>query len=269
MLPIPRLFQILAFTVLAFPSRAQSVNPVPEKSIPVQAVGFTTDNLGNIYFITKDSGLIKYDIRTDTTITYSDYRYGALGSVDAANPLQPLLFYPDFGTILVMDRFLSVQNTIDLRVLNIFKADAAAASNDNRIWVFDEQQAKLKKIDLNGNSVLETVDLRTVLGLVPQPNLILDQGGMVYCCDSSRGIFVFDYYGTYRNELHFTGISSLQWFNSQLIFYHDGKLTRYDLRTLEQKELPIPDPDHVLMARLERDRLYVLRKGRMDLYPIR
>jgi hypothetical protein len=240
----------------------------PVKSIPFQALSFTTDNLGNVYFITRDSGLVKYDTRADTTVTYADYRYGSLGFVDATNPLQLLLFYPDFGTIQLMDRYLSVQNTIDLRSQNIFKPDAIATSNDNRIWVYDEQQAKLKKIDLNGNPVLESVDLRQVLGEVLQPQIILDKDGLVFLSDSSKGIFIFDYYGTYRNELHFTHVSSLQLFNNQLILCRDRQLTSYDLRTLTEKELPVPDPATVLLARVERNQLFVLRKDKLDIYAI-
>lgn len=241
----------------------------PEKSIPFSAVNFTTDNLGNIYFITRDNQLVKYDIHNDTTITYNDFRYGTLGTVDATNPLQVLLFYPDFGTILIMDRFLSLQNTIDLRSLNIFKPDAVASSNDNNIWVYDEQEAELKKIDVNGNPILESVDLRQVLGLAPDPDIILDRDGLVYMNDPAQGIFVFDYYGSYRNTLHFTGTSSLQLFNGQMVLYRNRQMTIYNLRTFTERRLPLPDTAGILMANLQRDKLYVLRKDRLDIFSLK
>jgi len=252
------------------PAPAQSdTSWTPQKTISFHAVNFTTDNLGNIYFITGDNRLVKYDIRSDTTIAYNDFRYGTLGSVDATNPLQVILFYPDFGTILIMDRFLSLQNSIDLRSMHIFKADAVADSYDNNLWVYDEQRARLEKIDLNGNPLLESPDLRQVTGLVLQPDIILDMNNLVYLNDPAKGIFVFDHYGTYRNELHFTQVKSLQLFNGQLVMLRDDRVTVYNLGTLEEKELSLPDPAGILMTRMERNELYVLRKDRLEIFVIK
>lgn len=268
---LPRCLPVLLFLVFCFRSSAAQPDTAwkPEKSILFHAVSFTTDNLGNIYFITRRSRLVKFDISRDTTFAYNDFRYGSLGTVDATNPLQPVLFYPDFGTILIMDRFLALQNTIDLRKLDIFKADAAADSYDNNLWIYDEQSATLEKIDLDGNLLLKSPDLRQVLGLVPQPDLILDQHNLVYLNDPGRGIFVFDHYGSYRNELHFKGVRSLQLFNGQLVMFQDDRMTIYDLKTLTQRELTLPDPADILMARMERNALYVLRKDRLEIYPVK
>ena len=48
---------------------------------------------------------------------------------------------------MVLDRFLNIRNTIDLRQSGIFQVSAVAQSYDNNIWVFDDLDSKIKKID--------------------------------------------------------------------------------------------------------------------------
>ncbi len=72
-------------------------------------------------------------------------RYGKIYSIDASNPLKILVYFRDFATIVVLDRLLTVRNTIDLRKQNIYQAQAVATSYDGNIWVYDELESKLKK----------------------------------------------------------------------------------------------------------------------------
>ncbi|HAN66531.1 MAG TPA: hypothetical protein DCQ34_09915, partial [Chitinophagaceae bacterium] len=70
-----------------------------------------------------------------------------------------------------------------------------ANSYDNQIWVFDEQEFKLKKISDDGRLLQESADLRQVLDTVPSPVMIMDSDNLVYVYDPSRGFYIFDYYG--------------------------------------------------------------------------
>jgi hypothetical protein len=238
------------------------------KTMPVKAVNFTTDNLGNLYFITANNRLEKYDAQNDTTLTYNNFQNGTLAAVDATNPLQLLLFYPDFGTIIILDRKLAFINKINLQNSGIFKPDAIATSYDNQIWVYDEQEAKLEKIDLAGNLLLQSTDLRQVLGVVPSPDILLDQGGYVYMNDPENGIFVFDHYATYKNELHYTGVQSMQFFNNQLILFHTRMITVVNLQSFAESNIKLPGSSVVLQACIQRHRLYVLTKNQLDIYRI-
>ena len=63
----------------------------------------------------------------------------------------------------MLDRFLNVRNTIDLRSSGILQARAVAQSYDNNYWVFDELESKIKKVDDNGKVLLESADFRMIL----------------------------------------------------------------------------------------------------------
>ena len=81
-------------------------------------------------------------------------RFGDIYSMDVSNSLKIVVYYKDFTTIVVLDRFLKNINTIDLRKYGILQAQAVAVSYDNNYWVFDEVENKLKKIDDNGNTLI-------------------------------------------------------------------------------------------------------------------
>ena len=55
--------------------------------------------------------------------------------IDATNPLKILVYYREFTTIIELDRFLNIVNTIDLRNQNILQAKAVGLAYDNNVWV--------------------------------------------------------------------------------------------------------------------------------------
>ncbi|MEI9933652.1 MAG: hypothetical protein WDM71_02100 [Ferruginibacter sp.] len=117
--------------------------------------------------------------------------YGQLFSIDASNPLKTLLYYKDFSSVVELDRLLAVLNTVDLRKQNIISVRVITTSYDNNIWLFDEGDRKLKKIDDAGNELSETIDLSSVFDSIPSPVKIIDKDGFVYLYDPHKGFYIF------------------------------------------------------------------------------
>src|ERR1043166_2375273 len=92
-----------------------------------------------------------------------------------ANAQQAIQYYRDFATIVILDRLLSIRSIIDLRKQHIFSVKAIAQSYDNKIWLYDEQDNKLKKIDEDGKLLFETPDFRQLFGEALMPQKIFDQ----------------------------------------------------------------------------------------------
>ena len=133
-----------------------------------QVKQFAADNLGNVYVLTPAGLLIKLNNKGDSMNVFNDVRrYGTVYAIDVTNPMKVLLYYKDFSTVVMLDRYLSRINMIDLRKSGIFQAKAMGLSYDNNVWIFDEQSAKLKKIDETGRVLSETTDLRQVLDVIP------------------------------------------------------------------------------------------------------
>lgn len=202
---------------------------------------FTADNLGNIYILTTTGLLKKFNSKGDSLNVFNDVRrYGTVYTIDVTNPLKVLLYYRNFSTAVMLDRFLNRINTIDFRKTDIFQAKAITLSYDNNVWIYDEQSAKLKKIGDDGKLIVETVDLRQVLDAAPSPDRIIDRDGYVYLCDVNKGIYIFDYYGALKNSLPITGMKDVQVINKTILGRKGNKFVRYTLGTLELQEADLP-----------------------------
>lgn len=149
---------------------------------------FTIDNLDNIYVLNSQNQVKKYNANGDSVAIFNDIRkYGRASLIDVSNPLKVLLYYRDFATVVMLDRFLNPVNTVDLRKENIFQAKTIAQSYDNKIWVYDEVENKLKKIGEDGKLIQETPDFRLLLDQSVNPVKISDENQYVYLYDSTKG----------------------------------------------------------------------------------
>ena len=231
---------------------------------------FAADNLGNVYVLTPAGLLIKFNNKGDSLNAFNEVRrYGTVYAMDVTNPMKVLLYYKDFSTIVMLDRYLNRINMIDLRKSGIFQAKAVGLAYDNNVWIFDEQSAKLKKIDENGSLISETADLRQVLDVTPSPTKIIDRDGFVYVYDIANGLYVFDYYGTLKNTIALTGISDLQVIGNTIAGRRQHEFVRYTTGTLELKEAPLPAPiQEAAKIYITQQGIYVLNETGIVLYPI-
>lgn len=241
------------------------------KFIPGGFTYFNVDNLDNVYLLNLDNRLKKLNSNGDSAGVFNDVRrYGKLYSVDVTNPLKLLLYYQNFSTIVVLDRFLNVRNTINLRKQNIFNVKAIASSYDNHIWVFDEGDAKLKKIDDDGSVLMETVDLRMVLDAAPSPTSITDQDGFVYLYDPAKGFFIFDNYGTLKNKMPYLHWNNTEVIGKNLYGFSDTALYQYQNGTLNLREIKLPGFfANAVQIKAAANKVYILHKDGLHQYLVK
>ena len=231
---------------------------------------FSVDNLGNILILDSNNQLKKLGPGFDSVAIFNDVRkYGKVYSIDAGNPLKILLYYRDFGTIAVLDRLLNIRTVIDLRKQNIFQAKAICQSYDNAVWVYDEGEAKLKRIGDDGNIIDQTGDFRLQLDEAPSPTIIEDHDRLVYLYDSIKGLLIFDYFGTLKNKLAFLGWQDFQMAGKFIVGRKGVLLERYQLSTLSLEEIRLPAIlKNVDKIRISNDRLFCLRGGKLYIYSL-
>lgn len=237
-------------------------------TISQDIVDFSVDNLGNIYVINGDNQLKKLSPRGDSLAVFNDVRrYGKIGSIDVTNPLKILVYYRDFTTIVELDRFLNLINTIDLRTLNILQAKAVGLAYDNNVWVFDELDGRLKRIGDDGSLVDQSTDFRQLFDTVPDPESVLDRDGLVYLYDTARGIYIFDHYGTFKTHLDFPGWKDFDVIGKNMLGRDEAKFYRYQQGTLNLQEEPIPTA-YLGASRIHITAMiiYVLKKTGLEVY---
>ncbi len=240
------------------------------KKLEYPISSFAVDNLGELYVIDINNQLKKFNERGDSIGVYNQVtKYGQLTYAEAQNPWKTILFYKNYSTIVLLDKYLSVIASIDLRQQNIFQVRAVTTSYDNYIWLYDEQENKLKKIDDTGNELLETTDFRLLFDSVPSPTKIIDDNGFVYLYDPDKGIYIFDYYGTFKSRLPFTG-----WSNIAVI---DKSIYGFDKDHIYKYTPPVPDTKKYLLSpqlqyndeiKVSNHQLYVLKNHQLEIYSL-
>jgi hypothetical protein len=241
------------------------------RQMPLAATDFAVDNLGGLYAITLDNQLKKFNGNGDSVGLFDEVKkYGSLSGIDVTNPLKILLFYKDFMTVLALDNFLNRLYKVDLRQAGVYQSATITTSYDNNFWVFDEQNAQLKKMNDQGQAVMTSNDFRQLFGEAVAPQEIVDQGGLVYLNDPTQGIYIFDYYGGFKVKLSFKGVSGLKVFGKNIYGIRDNELFTYKPGTLQEQHLHLPfsvkDADRIQIVL---NGLYVLRGRVLYYYSVR
>lgn len=231
---------------------------------------FYADNLNNVYLLNSFNQIKKLNGKGDSVaVSNALKKYGDIYSVDVSNPLKIAVFYKDYSTLVVLDRFLSNINTIDLRKYSILQAEAVAQSYDNDYWVFDAVENKLDKIDDNGNILLQTPDFRTIFNETFLPQTIIDNNGFVYLYDIKKGWLIFDYYGAYKQNIPEPNLKDVQVVKNVLYGFDSlQNLHRYNTKTFAETVYQFNKIQAEIKFQLAINTLYALNKDGLFIFSI-
>jgi hypothetical protein len=264
-----RMFIFILGMLLAQNLSAQRASDfVLSRTIDGNIADFTVDNLGNIYVLTNENQLKKLSPNGDSLAVFNDVRrFGKVSLVDVTNPLKIVVYYREFTVIVELDRFLNMINTIDLRKLNILQARSVGLAYDNNVWVYDELDAKLKKVGDDGSLVDQTTDFRLLFDSAPDPSVLRDQGGFVYLYDTAHGVYIFDHYGGLKNHIAISGWKDFDVLDKNMLGRDERSFLRYQQGTLDMQEEPIPAYAHdALRIKIKPSAIYILKRTGLQIY---
>ncbi len=267
-----RMFLILCCSfLLSLANAQQTAGFVWERSVAGNFTDLQVDNLDNIYLLSASGQLKKYNKAGDSVGVFNDIRrYGRIHAMDVSNPLKVLLYFKDFGTVVTLDRFLSRRDVLDLRKLNLLQVKAIAQAYDNGFWVFDEQEAKLKHLNDAGQITDQFTDFRILFDPMPSPRVLVDQNKILYAYDPAQGIYLFDYYGSFKKRLPYTGWKEFTVINGWVLGRSDEALYSYDPVKMDLKTFPLqPAMKQAIRIRITPEHLYVLYADRLEIFLIK
>ncbi len=241
-----------------------------EKFIPGNYNYLNVDVLDNIYLITTGNQLKKLNSNGDSIAVFNDVKkYGNPSYIDVSNPLKILVYYKNFSTVVILDRLLSTRTTINFRKQNIFSVRSIATSYDNNIWLFDEQDYKLKKIDDYGKLLQESTDMRLLVDTVPSPTQIIDSDNLVYLYDEKKGFYIFDYYGALKNSLPFLNWHSTAIARNKMYGFSNDTLYSYEVNSFDLKKYQLPDffKNYQSIKALN-NKVYLLKEDGIEIYSV-
>ncbi|HLF52933.1 hypothetical protein [Flavobacterium sp.] len=200
-----------------------TVSPVSAYEIDADAfAGF--DGLGSFYYIKND---VFFKRKNDKLWEYKNLSLGKITRVDLQNPLQMVLFYENFNTVIMLDNQLNEVQKINFSENDLpIMVAAVGISSQNRLWIY--------------NSLSQHIGLFDYLKNTLQPITPSFQGNIKYYesdfntfqwIDEKMNWFTCDIFGKVTALGKVSDFDQIQPVTKQIVlFSKDGKLHLQDLQ---------------------------------------
>lgn len=233
--PTQALQNILVYTDSIVVDSFQLIHTFPERG-----VYFTVDKLQQVYLLTEDNTIIKYTSDKAEAFRYNNNTRGPVGYIDATDPFNVLLFYPDFQSIASLDRTMNERAFLLLYNSNIINASAIALARDNNIWVYDQATFNLSKINAAGEVLLSSDNLSAQLDQAPIITQMVARSNYVFLLSKEQGVFIFDNFGQFYQLLPFEGFDQMQMIDQTILLHKQGQSLIYHMERLKETFVPLP-----------------------------
>jgi len=201
------------------------------------------DNRGQIFYTTTDGSIYQLSPNGLPINHYSPPRQASITQFEAGWTVNVFTFSKDLQRYELFDRFLNPLMSRDMDRLEVGLARAATLGNNNTLWVFDESDFSLKKIDYNRQALLQNQPLNLVVN--DQDWKVTDMQeaqNMVYVRVPER-VYIFDNQGNYLKRISVPGQGPLSIWGGNIYWVSSGKLVEYQLnRGMVKSEVILP-PD--------------------------
>lgn len=221
---------------------------------------FNVDHLGNFYLITRANELVKYDARGQWVANHRQQLLGPVEAADVSNPMQLLLFYPEFSTLLQLDNMLYTTNRLQMADLNQGSRSLLCRSFDNNFWLYDERAFRLRKLAFDLRTVVQGEWLQNHFDSPLKPTYLLEYNEQLYLSDPGQGILVFDLYGRYQRLLPIKGVERFDLHGPYMYWVKNGQVHRYHLEALTEELCQYPGAVGVRQIRVNTQGHYLLTR---------
>ena len=260
----------LAFTqafFAAISSHAQTIALRQHLDVS-QPAAISIDRMDNIYLTDRKNNVHQFNSTGRLVNTYSPPRTGNIANIEAWNAMKVMLFYDDQQQITLLDRFLNNIATIRLRdITNNALIKVATTAADEKLWLFNESDFSLLKLDPNTSEITSTTELNLTFDRKKTDiRYIREYQNMVYLVDKTTGIYVFDNLGNYKKTLPFAELSYIGFKGDELYFLKGGQLRFFNLYTFTERNFDVPPVPIYRQAIVGQELVYLLSESGLDLY---
>jgi hypothetical protein len=214
------------------------------------------DPMGKVIYARKDV-IIKLDSSFAVLFRQSTKGTGNISEIDARHALKTLVFSEDQQSISFLDNTLTqTKNSKDLSVIGAsYVTKVSYSAQSTRYWVFDGDNSKLFLIDETRNIPNVIENLSGLLGEI-NVELLMEVENMLVIFDSSKGIYLFDYYGSLIDFVALENASNVNYYKGELYYIVNNRLVNHDLRSRKMISVELPETD-IRGFRILGDEVYI------------
>ena len=191
------------------------------------------DNLKNDYFLFKNALKKKNALQN---YQYQNLSLGSVGKVCITNPLQIVVFYENFNSLILLDNQLNETQQIDGNTFETpIKMEAFGLASQNQLWLYDGflQKISLYNFKSNIHKIIST----------PIPNKIKNYSSdynYFYWVDETNTLYSISLFGKIKKMGKIPEYDSIQIIDaSKIIYIKDGNLFYFNLDIASQIKIDL------------------------------
>ncbi len=206
---------ILFYILFSLVAKAQDLKTSFIKSYPLKAdVFYGADSFENTYYSINN---VLYKATPNKTYEYNNLALGTISSVSIYNPLELVVFYRDFNSLVILDNTLNEIQKIAFLDKNI---SLVAKADKNRLWLYNVDVQQLELYDYKTKTVLSKSQPRSLL----DPKEMHGNANYVWVKTVTGNLKIFNIYGSevaeIKKSIDFFTVSKSGW----VIFKSDENL---------------------------------------------
>ncbi len=253
----------ICFNILS----AQELKLINEWAVN-DVVDATTDISGNLYLSNDHGVILKYDKNGASQISYSGPLKSPIYSIDASHTSKIFGFYRDQQSYLILDRFLNPLNEADLSPSVAGFATETAYSADNNLWLFDQSDLSIRKVNLFNNIIITSSTIPLVIAEEEWDLMQIEEyQNRLYLYNSSKDIYLFDNLGNYIRKLGISSDCKICFNGNQLVFVQDSKIRALNIYNNEITEIGSLDSINNIMKIISANNfIYLIFRNKISVY---
>lgn len=245
----------------------QELNLVQEWNV-INIVDATSDFSGNLYLSNERGVISKYDKNGVLQISYSGSINSSMYSIDVSHTSKIFGFFRDQQSYLILDRFLNPLNEVTLNPSFVGYATETAYSADNNLWLFDQSDLSIKKINLLNNVVITSSAIPLVIAEEEWDILqIVEYQNRLYLYNSSKDIYLFDNLGNYIRKLGINPDCKVCFNSSNMVFIQSSKIKMFNIYNNEINEIGTLDNTNGILKVISANNfIYLISRNKISVY---
>lgn len=235
-------------------------------SVKDEIISAYIDRVGELYIITTNNDIQKFDIDGKLLSTYNEGVAPAL--FDPRDGSRLFAFYRKDRKVLYLSP--SLKPNEDMKIDSAFVIDPwlACSSGDHDVWILEAADETLKKINPRKSTMLVEVKLPKDPSIkFSNITFMREYQGFLFLLEKEKGMHVFNGMGMWIKTIATPSIRYFNFLGEELYYPSSGKLMFTNLFTGEQREVPVSYPFEIALATDER--LFLVQKNRIDFFEFR
>ena len=227
------------------------------------------DGLGNRY-ISRGNTINKYSENDELLFSQSVKSIGQTSDLIMQSTLKLIHFSEEQQTLCYFDNTLSfLDDCLDLSSENIVNASLVSASfQPNKIWVLDNVNSTLNLLSLDRlQQKQQVLNLKGILEL-EEISKMVEKDNRLYLLDRTKGIYVFDIYGSLIEFFEGKSIQQFTVIDKTLFTLQEGGLKIFSLEVDQGYTVKLP-LESVLDIRYINQFFYISTKSNVHKFDFR